>query len=158
MGCGSGSTLPIDQVAIDAADPPPRGAVVRPGRCGAPPSPWRAPHRLDVAYARLEQTEVAEAMAEWWLDRLARLVRAGIAGFRCLDPDHAPASLWRRIIGAFEAASDAASWRGRRASNAPRCRDWRGSASTTCVPRSHGGMGARTGSWRRSRCCGASRR
>ena len=42
-------------------------------------------------------------MAEWWLDRLARLVRAGIAGFRCLDPDHAPASLWRRIIGAFEA-------------------------------------------------------
>ena len=97
--------LAIDQVAIDAADSPPRGAVVRPGGCGAPPSPWRTPRRLDVAYARLEQTEVAEAMAEWWLDRLARLVRAGIAGFRCLDPDHAPASLWRRIIGAFEAGA-----------------------------------------------------
>jgi starch synthase (maltosyl-transferring) len=41
-------------------------------------------------------------MAAWWLDRLARLVRAGIAGFRCLDPDHAPASLWRRIIAGLK--------------------------------------------------------
>ena len=41
-------------------------------------------------------------MAAWWLDRLARLVAAGIAGFRCLDPDHAPASLWRRIIGGLK--------------------------------------------------------
>ena len=62
-----------------------------PGGCGAPPSPRRTPYRLDVAYARLQQTEIAEAMAEWWLDRLARLVQAGIAGFRCLEPDRAPA-------------------------------------------------------------------
>ena len=34
-----------------------------PGGCGALPSPRRAPHRLDVAYARLQQTEIAEAMA-----------------------------------------------------------------------------------------------
>jgi starch synthase (maltosyl-transferring) len=94
--------LSIDQVAIDAAIR--RHAVqwFTSGGCGGLPSPWRAPHRLDVAYARLQQTEIAEAMAEWWLDRLARLVEAGIAGFRCLDPGHAPPSLWRRIISTLK--------------------------------------------------------
>ena len=29
---------------------------------------------------------------------LSRLVQAGIAGFRCLAPDRAPASFWRQII------------------------------------------------------------
>ena len=102
MGCASGSTLPIDQVAIDAPIRRREEQWFAPDDGGAPPSPWRTPRRLDVAYARLEQTEVAEAMGAWWLDRLARLARAGIAGFRCLDPDHAPASLWRRIIGGLK--------------------------------------------------------
>ena len=90
--------LSIDQVAIDATIRRREHDWFAPGGCGALPTPWRAPHRLDVAYARLQQTEIAEAMAVWWLDRLTRLVRAGVTGFRCLDPDHAPASLWRRII------------------------------------------------------------
>jgi starch synthase (maltosyl-transferring) len=90
--------LSIDQVAIDATIRRREHDWFAPGGCGALPTPWRAPHRLDVAYARLQQTEIAEAMAVWWLDRLTRLVRAGVTGFRCLDPEHAPASLWRRII------------------------------------------------------------
>ena len=90
--------LSIDQVAIDAPIRRREHDWFAPGGCGALPTPWRAPHRLDVAYARLQQTEIAEAMAAWWLDRLTRLVQAGVAGFRCLDPDHAPAPLWRRII------------------------------------------------------------
>ncbi len=90
--------LSIDQVAIDATIRRREHDWFAPGGCGALPTPWRAPHRLDVAYARLQQTEIAEAMAAWWLDRLTRLVQAGVAGFRCLDPDHAPAPLWRRII------------------------------------------------------------
>jgi starch synthase (maltosyl-transferring) len=94
--------LSIDQVAIDAVIRRRADDWFAPGGCGAPPSPWRAPHRLDVAYARLQQTEIAEAMAVWWLDRLTRLVQAGVDGFRCLDPDHVPASFWRRIIGALK--------------------------------------------------------
>jgi starch synthase (maltosyl-transferring) len=94
--------LAIDQVAIDAPISRREEHWFAPEDDGAPPSPWRTPRRLDVAYARLDRTEVADAMAAWWLDRLARLVRAGIAGFRCLDPDHVPASLWRRIIGGLQ--------------------------------------------------------
>jgi starch synthase (maltosyl-transferring) len=94
--------LSIDQVAIDAIVRRRADDWFAPGSCGAPPSPWQAPHRLDVAYARLQQTEIAEAMAVWWLDRLTRLLQAGIGGFRCLDPDRVPASFWRRIIGALK--------------------------------------------------------
>jgi starch synthase (maltosyl-transferring) len=94
--------LSIDQVAIDAIVRRRADDWFAPGGCGAPPSPWQAPHRLDVAYARLQQTEIAEAMAVWWLDRLTRLLQAGIGGFRCLDPDRVPASFWRRIIGALK--------------------------------------------------------
>jgi starch synthase (maltosyl-transferring) len=91
--------LAIDRVAIDAAIRQREEQWFAPGGCGGPPSPWRPPYRADVAYARLQQTDVAEAMTAWWQDRLARLVQAGITGFRCLDPDRAPATLWRRIIG-----------------------------------------------------------
>ena len=90
--------LAIDQVAIDATIRRREEQWFAPGGCGAPPSPWRAPHRLDVAYARLQQTDIADAMAAWWLDRLARLTQAGIAGFRCLNPPAAPRSFWQRII------------------------------------------------------------
>ena len=95
----------IDQVAIDATIRRREERWFAPGGCGAPPSPLRAPYRLDVAYGRLHDAEVAAAMTEWWLDRLTRLVQAGISGFRCLDPDHAPASLWRRITGELDECS-----------------------------------------------------
>ena len=107
--------------------------LVRSWRLRRAASPWRAPHRLDVAYARLQQTEIAEAMAVWWLDRLTRLVQAGVSGFRCLDPDHAPASLWRRIIGALKQNMNSAiSLPGRLGSSAPCCRDW-GNRLRPCV-------------------------
>ncbi len=53
---------------------------------------------LDLAIDR-----IADAPTEWWLDRLGRLVQAGVAGFRCLEPDRVPPSLWRRIIGTIRA-------------------------------------------------------
>ena len=67
----------IDQVAIDATIRRREERWFAPGGCGAPPSPLRAPYRLDVAYGRLHDAEVAAAMTEWWLDRLTRLVQAG---------------------------------------------------------------------------------
>ena len=80
--------LAIDRVAVDAPIRRREEAWFAPGGCGGLPNPWRPPHRLDVAYARLEQTEIAEALIGWWLDRLERLLLAGVAGFRCLEPDH----------------------------------------------------------------------
>ncbi len=94
--------LAVHQVAIDAPIRHREEQWFGTGGCTAPRTPWRMPHRLDVAYARLAQTEVAEAMAEWWLERLGRLLRAGVAGFRCLEPDRPPPVFWRRIIGALK--------------------------------------------------------
>ncbi len=94
--------LAIDRVAIDAPLGQREAGWFAPGGCGGPPDPRRTPYRLDVAYARLGQTEIAEAMVGWWLDRLGRLVQAGVAGFRCLEPDAAPASIWKRLVDALQ--------------------------------------------------------
>jgi starch synthase (maltosyl-transferring) len=96
--------LSIDRVAADAALCRREAQWFTTDGSKEPPSPWQVPYRLDVAYARLEQTEVAEAIGAWWQARLDRLLRAGVNGFRCLDPDRAPPSLWRRIIGALKQA------------------------------------------------------
>ena len=97
--------LAIDRVAIDAAIRQREEQWFSTGGCGALPNPRRTPYRLDAAYARLERIEIAEAMAAWWLDRLERLVQAGVAGFRCLEPDRVPPPVWRQIIGAIRSQS-----------------------------------------------------
>jgi starch synthase (maltosyl-transferring) len=68
------------------------------GGCGGLPDPRRPPHRLDVAYARFGQTEASEGLVQWWIDHLGGMLRAGVAGFRCLEPDRVPGLVWRRII------------------------------------------------------------
>jgi starch synthase (maltosyl-transferring) len=93
--------LSIDQVAADAPIRRREEGWFASGHCGAPLSPLQAARRLDVAYAQLQQTDVAEPMADWWLDRLSRLLEAGVSGFRCLNPDQVPPAFWRRIIGAL---------------------------------------------------------
>lgn len=71
-----------------------------PGSAGAPVDP-RVPRRqADAAYARFDDPDSAKALAGWWIERLDRLARAGVAGFRCEDPQLAPPSAWRHIIGA----------------------------------------------------------
>ena len=119
--------LAIDRVAIDAAIRQREERWFSTGGCGALPNPRRTPYRLDVAYARLEQTEVAEAMTAWWLDRLGRLVRAGVAGFRCLEPDRVPPPVWRQIIDAIR-------------TRAPQCRflAWTPDVERAALPRLEG--------------------
>ena len=102
-GLGVWLDLAIDRVAHDAVIRQREAAWFGPGGCGGLPSPHRAPHRLDVAYARLNQTTIADALGAWWLDRLGRLVSAGITGFRCLEPDDPPPAAWRRIVQSFPA-------------------------------------------------------
>jgi starch synthase (maltosyl-transferring) len=94
--------LSIDRVAADAALRRREAQWFETDGFKEPPSPWQVLHRPDVAFAKLEQTEVAEAIGAWWQERLDRLLRAGINGFRCLDPGRAPAALWRRIIGTLK--------------------------------------------------------
>jgi starch synthase (maltosyl-transferring) len=94
--------LSIDQVAADAPMRRRQESWFASGDSGAPLSPLRGVRRLDVAYARMQQTDVAEAMAGWWGERLSRLAQAGVSGFRCLDPERVPAAFWRRIIGTLK--------------------------------------------------------
>ncbi len=55
----------------------------------------------DAAYIRFADPAVANDAAEWWIDRLRRLARVGVGGFRCLEPHLVPPGIWRRIIDAL---------------------------------------------------------
>ncbi|OJW27522.1 MAG: hypothetical protein BGO51_21805 [Rhodospirillales bacterium 69-11] len=88
----------IDRVARDAAIRQQHPDWFSDGLAETTPDPRRSPRRFDAGYARLDQTEVADAIAGWWSQRLARLVTQGIAGIRCLAPARVPAAVWRRIV------------------------------------------------------------
>ena len=63
--------------------------------------PRQPPHRVDVAVPRFGQTDLADAVSDWWVQLLTRLTDAGIAGYRCLTLDLVPASFWRRVTTSF---------------------------------------------------------
>jgi starch synthase (maltosyl-transferring) len=62
------------------------------------PDPRRAPQSHDVALARFDEPEVAEALTQWWVDRLVWLAQRGVSGFRCLGLERVPLPMWHRII------------------------------------------------------------
>jgi len=64
------------------------------------PDPRRPPSRLDVAVPLFEQTSLTDALSDWWIEQLTRLLRTGLVGFRCLTLGEVPASFWRRVIAA----------------------------------------------------------
>ena len=39
-------------------------------------------------------------LAEWWIERLRRLISAGAGGFGCQEPHLVPAPIWRQVISA----------------------------------------------------------
>jgi starch synthase (maltosyl-transferring) len=98
--------LVLDSVAIDSAIHQRENAWFAPGGCGGLPNPQRPPYRLDVAYARLDRTEVAEGLAAWWLDHLGRWVSRGVDGFRCLQPQLVPQAVWRRVIATLRGEAE----------------------------------------------------
>ena len=63
--------------------------------------PRRPPRRVDVVMPRFGETTFAEAVSDWWIELLARLTDAGVAGFRCLTLDIVSASFWRRVTASF---------------------------------------------------------
>ena len=54
----------------------------------------------DAAYARFDDPAAALLLAEWWIERLRRLIGAGAGGFRLPRATFAPAPIWRQIISA----------------------------------------------------------
>src|SRR6185437_1617277 len=95
--------LSLDQVAAEAVVRQRNPDWFASGFCGGPPDPRRGPQRLGVAHARFDRTDAAEGLTAWWIERLQRLLRAGVAGFRCLDPQRVPPAVWWRVIGAMRA-------------------------------------------------------
>jgi starch synthase (maltosyl-transferring) len=53
----------------------------------------------DAALARFDDPTIGKQIAAWWIERLARLARAGAAGFRCEDAGALPENLLRYLIG-----------------------------------------------------------
>jgi len=53
-----------------------------------------------AAYVRFEDENVADEVIDWWIDRLGRLAVAGVAGFRCIDPQFVSPIAYARIISA----------------------------------------------------------
>jgi starch synthase (maltosyl-transferring) len=72
-----------------------------PASCGRVADPRRPPHRVDVVVPRFDQTDFADAVADWWIELLTRLTHAGVSGFRCLTLDLVPGSFWRRLTASF---------------------------------------------------------
>ena len=70
------------------------------------PDPRAAPAPANAVYARFDNPAAAEELTAWWTERLVRLVRAGVAGFRCDAPHRLPAATWRRIITGVRGADD----------------------------------------------------
>jgi len=63
----------------------------------------RSSRRLSgAAYARFDEMQVADELADWWVERLLRLTEWGVTGFRCEDPHMLPPTIWRKIIAAVK--------------------------------------------------------
>ncbi|HTW72491.1 MAG TPA: maltotransferase domain-containing protein [Acetobacteraceae bacterium] len=90
--------LVLYQVAADATVRQRAPDWFSTGFCGGAPDPRRAPARPDAAAPRFGATDTAEALTDWWAERVSRLIRVGVAGFRAVEPDRVPAAVWRRLI------------------------------------------------------------
>jgi len=72
------------------------------------PDPRSAPAPANAVYGRFEEPAAAEELTAWWTERLVRLVRAGVAGFRCDAPHRLSAPAWRKIIDGVHKQADSA--------------------------------------------------
>ncbi|WP_216856215.1 maltotransferase domain-containing protein [Acidisphaera sp. S103] len=105
MAADAGLRLMLDiapgQIAVDSPLRQRHPDWFGPAGGGQIADPRRKPHRVDVAVPRFGQTVVADAVSDWWIERLTRLTRSGVAGFRCLTLDLVPPAFWRRVIAPF---------------------------------------------------------
>jgi starch synthase (maltosyl-transferring) len=52
----------------------------------------------EAAHIRFDDPIIEQRAADWWVERLLRLARAGVTGFRCIAPQLIPARVWRQLI------------------------------------------------------------
>jgi starch synthase (maltosyl-transferring) len=60
--------------------------------------PRFSPRDVHAAQFRFDDAAVAKDIADWWTERLLRLIRLGVSGFRCEEPQLLPPECWRHII------------------------------------------------------------
>jgi starch synthase (maltosyl-transferring) len=72
------------------------------------PDPRATPAPANAVYARFDDPAAAGELTAWWVARLVRLVRAGVAGFRCDAPHRLGAATWRKIIEGVRKEANAA--------------------------------------------------
>src|SRR5262249_40301621 len=100
--CRGRELFPMLDVVVDRVPVEPATHGLSTGYRSEPsdelPDPRQSPQRPDVARLATEH-EVAGAV-DWWADRFAAWVDAGIADFRCIGPHRVPASFWRDLLPA----------------------------------------------------------
>ncbi len=63
------------------------------------PDPRSARPQPDAVHARFDEPDVAEQLVALWIDRLRRLLNAGVTGFRFHNPQCVSSRLWRAVNG-----------------------------------------------------------
>src|SRR5262249_16887844 len=98
----------VDRAASDGALANSPRPWFRSARLAADPAPdpRAAPAPANAVYARFDDPAAADELTTWWIERLARLVRVGVAGFRCDAPHRLTAATWRRIIDGVRAEAE----------------------------------------------------
>jgi starch synthase (maltosyl-transferring) len=61
------------------------------------PDPRTRRPPIEAAYVWLDQLDMAQRLADFWTDRLGRLLDVGVGGFRWLSPQCLPSALWQSI-------------------------------------------------------------
>jgi starch synthase (maltosyl-transferring) len=59
-----------------------------------------------AAYLRFDQPSIASEITTWWIERLVRLAKSGVAGFRCIEPHLVPSAVWRDVIGVVQGSAN----------------------------------------------------
>jgi starch synthase (maltosyl-transferring) len=90
----------VGRVAIDSAIARLKPEWFRRDSTGTWVDPSDLRRHGNAALARLDEPTIGKQIAAWWIERLLRLARAGVAGFRCEDPGALPPNQWRRLINA----------------------------------------------------------
>jgi starch synthase (maltosyl-transferring) len=90
----------VGRVAIDSAIARLKPEWFRHDSTGTWVDPRDLRRHGNAALARFDEPTIGKQIAAWWIERLVRLARAGVAGFRCEDPGALPPNQWRSLINA----------------------------------------------------------
>jgi starch synthase (maltosyl-transferring) len=88
----------VGRVSTDSAIARSKPEWFRAESAGIRADPRDLRRRSNALLARFDDLTTGKQICAWWIERLVRLARAGVAGFRCEDPGALPPNLWRHLI------------------------------------------------------------